>query len=181
MPATWGDCMRLPALWCHRRQILAAYSCLSQQLDFWGHRNVSATLLFGCARGTALAPHFPSQAKHRLKLQAFPAAQAGIKGGGDLGCHGGSLQPQGAFSELVWAQQCKLALGFFGSCDSPKAQVEMLLRHTGPPRFPCCSSGILSFLIPYTQQEVKDNFLNGFWSSGLLGGVLQPPCPALGT
>lgn len=50
-----------------------------------------------------------------------------------------------------------------------------------PPGFPCCSWGIHSFLIPYTPWEVKGNFLIGFRSSGLLGGVLQPPCPALGT
>lgn len=88
---------------------------------------------------------------------------------------GAHFSPRGAFSELVWAQWCKLTLGFFGSCDGPEAKVKMLLCHTVPPLFPCRSSGILSFLIPYIQWEVKDNFLNGFWSSGLRGVFYSHP------
>lgn len=173
VPATRGDCDG-----CRRRQILAAYSYFFQQLVFWGRTNVSVSLLFECAGGVAPGLHFPSRAKDRLKLQAFTAAQAYMKGEGDLGCHGGLAPASGGF---LWAQQCTLALGFFGTCEGPEARVEMLLCRTAPPGFPCCSWAIHSSLIPSTQWEVKGNFIIGFWSSGLLGGVLQPPCPALGT
>lgn len=47
-------------------------------------------------------------------------------------------------------------------------------------RSSCRSWVIRSSLIPYTQWEAKGNFLIGFWPSGLLGGVLQPPSPASG-
>lgn len=120
-----GDCNG-----CHRMQILAAYFYFFRQLVFWGPTNVSAPLLFSCAKGTAPALHFPSRAKDRLKLQAFTAAQASMEGGGDLGCgRGGLVLAWGAFSGLVWAQQCMLALGFFGTCEVPKAWVETLLCH----------------------------------------------------
>lgn len=42
---------------------------------------------------------------------------------------GGLVLAWGAFSGLVWAQQCMLALGFFGTCEVPKAWVETLLCH----------------------------------------------------
>ena len=119
-----GDCDG-----CRRRQILAAYSYFFQQLVFWGHTNVSVSLLFECAGGVAPGLHFPSRAEDRLKLQAFTAAQAYIKGEGDLGCHGGLAPASGGF---LWAQRCTLALGFFGTCEGREARVEMLLCRTAP-------------------------------------------------
>lgn len=108
-----GYCMWLPALWCHHRQILAAHSCFFQQLVFWGPTNVPAPLLLGCARGTAPVPHFPPQAKDKLKPQAFTAAQLYVERRA-VGWYGGFL--------------CT-CLGFSGTCEGPKTQMKVLLCH----------------------------------------------------
>lgn len=115
VPAAWEECTWLPALWCHRSQILAAYSCFFQQLVFWGSTNVSAPLLFGWPQPSAF---FPGP-RTGLKLQAFTAAQAYVEGDGDLGCRGRLSPAPGGF---LWAQRCTLALGFFGTCEGWKCR-----------------------------------------------------------